>query len=269
MSRGFRKFIRGLDLFSNSTSEAIAWMKGEAPGPLERLQHSFEGKGHYGEFLTEYALKNGDLGNVAVFSNVLVPRSYGAVSTSEIDAIMLHEKGIFVIESKNYSGWIFGSAEQKDWTVTYSAKTKGRFYNPIMQNRSHVKALSEYMELEPWYFKSYIVFTDKCTFKSVPLSTSEYTICKKNQLLSNLRSDLDGRRQVFHPAKFAQIRGILAKLEVASTEEERLQHTRETMKVAYGVVCPVCGSQLVKRTGKYGEFLGCSRYPDCTFTRNI
>lgn len=33
-----------------------------------------------------------------------------------IDLLMIHEKGIFVFESKNYSGWIFGSADQLNWT---------------------------------------------------------------------------------------------------------------------------------------------------------
>ena len=33
--------------------------------------------------------------------------------------------------------------------------------------------------------------------------------------------------------------------------------------------CPDCGSKLVKRNGKYGEFYGCSNYPDCTYTQNI
>ena len=33
--------------------------------------------------------------------------------------------------------------------------------------------------------------------------------------------------------------------------------------------CPNCGSELVKRNGAYGEFWGCSNYPDCTYTKNI
>lgn len=247
----------------------LAKLKGEEPWFFQKLPHYVQGKGHYGEFLTEFALKNGDLGNVAVFSNVLVPRSYGAISSVEIDAIMLTDKKIFVIESKNYSGWIFGSAEQQNWTVVYNAKTRGKMFNPIIQNRSHVKALADYMGLDSWYFKSYIVFSDACTFKSVPVSTPEYVICKNSRLLDELRSDLAGRKQIFHPAKFAQIKSILTKLEERSTEEARSKHLQEAQKVVTGAVCPICGSPLVRRNGKYGPFLGCSRYPNCTFTRNI
>ena len=35
-------------------------------------------------------------------------------------------------------------------------------------------------------------------------------------------------------------------------------------------VCPACGSgRLGLKLGKYGAFLGCSRYPDCTYTRPL
>lgn len=271
---GYGVRIDASELFKSERHFSVAMgiferLKGEEPWFFQKLPHLVQGKGHFGEYLTEYALKNGDLGNVAVFSNVLVPRSYGAVSASEIDVIMLTNKKIYVIESKNYSGWIFGNAEQQDWTVIYSAKTRGKLFNPIIQNRSHVKALSDCIGLEPWYFKSYIVFSDKCTLKSVPPNTSEYAICKKNQLLDSLRKDLNGREQVFHAAKFAQIKHILSKLKSESTDEKRLQQREEARKVASGLICPVCGSPLVRRNGKYGAFLGCSRYPNCTFTRNI
>ena len=33
--------------------------------------------------------------------------------------------------------------------------------------------------------------------------------------------------------------------------------------------CPKCGNLLVRRNGKFGEFWGCSSYPDCRYTRNV
>jgi len=35
------------------------------------------------------------------------------------------------------------------------------------------------------------------------------------------------------------------------------------------VICPKCGSMMVERKGKYGLFLGCSRYPDCKETQRL
>lgn len=47
---------------------------------------------------------------------------------------MLHERGVFIFEPKNYSGWGFGSERQRMWTQSLNKITKTRFYNPIMQN---------------------------------------------------------------------------------------------------------------------------------------
>lgn len=33
--------------------------------------------------------------------------------------------------------------------------------------------------------------------------------------------------------------------------------------------CPQCGSKLVKRRGRFGEFWGCSAYPKCKYTQKI
>jgi DNA topoisomerase-1 len=36
-----------------------------------------------------------------------------------------------------------------------------------------------------------------------------------------------------------------------------------------GEICPECGSELVKRSGRYGEFISCSNFPKCKYSRNI
>ena len=34
-------------------------------------------------------------------------------------------------------------------------------------------------------------------------------------------------------------------------------------------VCPECESDLIKRSGRYGEFIGCSGFPKCRFTKSL
>ncbi len=34
-------------------------------------------------------------------------------------------------------------------------------------------------------------------------------------------------------------------------------------------MCPVCGCELIRRKGRYGEFYGCSGFPGCRYTRNV
>ena len=246
----------------------IAMIKGEEPGLVKQLAHLPKGKGHFGEYLTEYALEHGNIGAVAVFSNVIVPRDFGPTSTSEVDVVMLHEKGVFVIESKNYSGWIFGSPDQRDWTATLNPRAKERFYNPIKQNRSHVKALSRHLGLEPGAFQSFIVFSERCEFKEVPPDTDEYAICHRGRLLARMRKRLDRLDPVFGDAELERLKAALAELAGNSTREARSAHVEEVKRVASGEACPWCGSELVERNGRYGPFTGCSAYPKCRFTRD-
>ena len=246
----------------------IMWLKGEEPGIVGKLAHSGD-KGHYGEYLTAYALEHGKLGEAAVFSNVIVPRASGPTSTSAVDVVMLHEKGVFVFESKNYSGWIFGSADQRNWTATLKSGAKNQFYNPIRQNRAHVRALAAYLGLGEDAFRSYIVFSERCEFKKVPPDTADYIICRRHHLLGNVRRDLRRMEQLFDVAELGRLEAALSALAEASTGEARLARVEEAQRVAAGDVCPWCGSQLVERNGKYGPFLGCSGYPKCRYTRNL
>ena len=72
-----------------------------------------------------------------VFNDVIIQGKYGTV---QIDHILVSVYGIFVIETKTYSGWIFGNENSENWTqVLY--RERHYFRNPILQNYSHIKAL--------------------------------------------------------------------------------------------------------------------------------
>lgn len=146
---------------------------------------------------------------------------------------------------------------------------KERFYNPIKQNRAHVRALSDYLGLEDVAFSSYIVFSERCELKKVPPDTAEYVICRRHHLLSNLRKDLARFDPIFDEATFADLKAKLSALADGSTQAARAAHVQEAQKVASGAVCPWCGSPLVIRSGKYGPFMGCSSYPKCRYTHNV
>ena len=109
---------------------------------LDQYIFTPEWTGRRGEKLCEKELgklaKKGMEGEVV--RNVYVPKNKVG-EFSEIDACWVTRKGVFVIESKNFSGWVFGDDEQVNWTVTFPNGTKKRFYNPVKQNRTHVKWL--------------------------------------------------------------------------------------------------------------------------------
>ena len=72
-----------------------------------------------------------------IINNIMIYSKWG---TSQIDHIVISIFGIFVIETKNYKGWIFGSENQEYWTQTIYGN-KYKLYNPIRQNYSHIQAL--------------------------------------------------------------------------------------------------------------------------------
>lgn len=152
-------------------------------------------RGSYGEYLTEYILKSEKIpGYRKVLCNLYVPYNN---STTEIDIILIHENGIYVIESKNYSGWIFGSANQQKWTQMLSKNKKNQFYNPILQNKTHISVLAKHMKIKPSFMKSYIVFSERCELKKIPENTEYYTITKRDKLLELLVNDVKSSSYLF------------------------------------------------------------------------
>ncbi|KAB1851160.1 NERD domain-containing protein, partial [Acinetobacter tandoii] len=87
--------------------------------------------------------------------------------TTQIDHILLSPFGIFVIETKNYKGWIFGNQHQKTWTQKIYKKSF-KFQNPLHQNYKHQKVLEDILSdiVEPQFIYSLVVFMPDCEFKT-------------------------------------------------------------------------------------------------------
>ncbi len=253
-----------------------------------------EWQGRRGEKLTERELKwvkaFGRDGKA--LRNVYVPKGDG--ETSEIDAMVITQKGIFVIESKNYSGWIFGNEADRYWTVVLEGGHKNRFYNRIMQNRGHVKWLANYLADDTPLF-SIVAFSVRCELKKVMVSNKEVRVIKRDRLHATVRDTWDTAEDVLNEAAASALHDRLMSLtdvdEAARTAyvtdiEQRYkkkkpahpQQSAQSKSVAaveaLPHVCPKCGGTLVLRIAKRGsnagnQFYGCSNYPKCRFTKNI
>ncbi|MDP2966795.1 MAG: nuclease-related domain-containing protein [bacterium] len=102
-------------------------------------------KGRIGESYIVNELSRLDSARYRVLNDVMLP-SLGRTSTTQIDHLVISNYGIFCIETKNYSGWIFGNADGDYWTqVIYRYKEK--FYSPIRQNYAHIKAIEAILGL--------------------------------------------------------------------------------------------------------------------------
>lgn len=120
-------------------------------------------KGFVGEMLVKLAAKLFlDEQRYRRFDNVTLPTQDGS---TQIDHIIVSEFGIFVIETKNLRGWIFGSEKEPYWTQQlYGRKIK--FQNPLRQNYKHLKTLAAVLAIEQGCLHSLIVFTGGSSFKT-------------------------------------------------------------------------------------------------------
>jgi hypothetical protein len=211
--------------------------------------------------------------------NVYVPRSDG--STSEIDLIYVTQKGLFVIESKNYIGYIFGNERNQNWVSTvYAGKTwygrkkidKNHFYNPIWQNKSHITALRNYCGNIKTF--SIIAFGNNCELKDVTWTSPDVSVCQYYKLNRTIKQIWNCSPNIYSEAEVQNIYNSLSALN--SSKEVQANHIMQLhQEHSYSKpsICPRCGGALVLRTAKRGpnigsSFYGCSNYPRCTFTRN-
>ena len=196
------------------------------------------------------------------FHDIIIPSRNG---TTQIDHLLVSKYGLFIVETKNKKGWIFGSEEQPKWTQSLYTK-KYSFQNPLRQTFRQKKVLSEFLDLDELAIHTVIYFVGDCKFK---------TKMPANVIKSGLGSHIKKQyRKKLLSAK--EIDCILNKLEnhISESTLTTKDHIKSLRKRhSSSTVCPKCGSNLVERTAKKGpkagsKFLGCENYPRCRFTKN-
>ena len=95
--------------------------------------------------------------------NVTLPTVGGG--STQIDHLIFSPHGVFVLETKNYQGWIFGTEKQREWTQQIFKK-RSKFQNPLRQNYKHTKTLQDLLGLESEHVHSVIAFVGDCEFKT-------------------------------------------------------------------------------------------------------
>src|SRR6056297_3665976 len=169
-------------------------------------------KGNYGEFLIYNSLEK--IENSKLLTNVYIPKEDG--TTTEIDLIMISQTGIYGFESKNYSGWIYGKEKNKYWTQTLENRQKNKFFNPIWQNKGHIKALESILQTgDERIYKSYIIFSERCTLKKISVESDGVEVIKRNNLMRYIKGDLKNKNKLLDKAKIDEIYKRLSKYSLA------------------------------------------------------
>lgn len=177
--------------------------------------------------------------------------------SSQIDHIVINPRGIFVIETKNYSGEIYGSESQREWTqVLQYGKVKNKFYNPVKQNATHVYHVKKIVGKLPIH--SLVVFVQNNT----------YHIEADNVIpLSALRAALQSGERVLTAEQMRTAYHLLLSSRSDISTKKHVQNIKKQQRNLKRGICPRCGGTLVLRNGQYGEFWGCSNYPKCKFIK--
>jgi len=114
--------------------------------------------------------------------------------STQIDHLFVSPYGLFVVETKNYKGWIFGSAHSAQWTQT-TGRYKHRFQNPLRQNYRHTMALSQLLSIGHEHIHSLIVFTGDAQFKT-PLPNNVCTLSHFDRYILSFRDVIWSAQEV-------------------------------------------------------------------------
>ena len=221
-------------------------------------------KGVFGEFIVNcfskiFLNKN----EYHLIKNVTLPTDNG---TTQIDHVIVSKYGIFVVETKNMKGWIFGNSNQKMWTQKIF-KHSSKFQNPLHQNYKHVKTIETLLGLKPNQIHSVVVFIGDSTFKTkMPDNVT--------QSIGYIKFIKSKKETVFTDY---ELKIIIKEIEQGrlspsfKTHREHVKHVKSIIadkQSASTPICPKCGSSMILREAKKGEnagtkFWGCSNFPKC------
>ncbi len=192
--------------------------------------------------------------------------------TTQVDHIIISQYGVFVIETKNMHGKIYGTGKSEYWSQylpdqgykRYGYTQKHTVRNPLWQNAGHIKSLRRLVFGNDVPIYGIVVFPTEADLNvnaeqpvlnmwdAVPYIKSIRDVALSEEEMDQYRDRL---------LRVASREASDRELHLTNIAENKL---RREERVAAGL-CPLCGSKLVLRKGRYGEFWGCSGYPDCTY----
>jgi len=218
--------------------------------------------GERGEIEVARALENNCKNSYFIHDIIVVDDR--TKKSAQIDHVVIRSNGVFIIETKNYAGRIYGRDEQREWTqVLAYGKTKNRFYNPIKQNNNKIFYLQKILKMKN-------IFVPVVVFPRAELYAESNSLICDN--LGKLAMILDSDQNInLTDEQMTKI--YLQLLEIKDnpqiTKEEHIENIHKIQDDLANNICPRCGKSLVLRNGKNGQFYGCLGYPDCRFTKRL
>lgn len=235
-------------------------------------------KGKFGEFKVNRILqKCMDGEQYRLIKNCLLPTEDG---TTDVDHILVSVFGVFVIETKNMRGKIFGRPGEKMWTQKFPWRKGYRFQNPRRQNYKHVQTVCALCNLEENQVHSVVVFVGSARFNS---EMPDDVVEGSENLIGHIKSRTE---EVLSPS---EVGDVVDKINAGRLSRSMKTHRAHVRHVKEDIVrkkrtkagnfdkkpgadsnpsCPVCGDGMVERKVRKGEdkgkpFWGCPKFPQC------
>ena len=202
------------------------------------------------------------------YHNVTLPTPRG---TTQIDHVFVSAFGVFVVETKNMAGWIYGSEQDREWTQVFPGGQKFKFQNPLRQNYGHVQALEDALAgtgTPRGVVRSVVIFVGKAKLKrelpenvTVGFGGARYIRSFRNRTLSE--------------AQVALICELVESRRIKPSWKTDRQHIRDLERESSSATrqCPRCGQEMVLRTARRGQsagkqLWGCKGFPACRMVQD-
>lgn len=227
--------------------------------PLFIRRIKIPSKGERGEQYIAKLLTDCMRGGDKLINNVIVVNPENGMS-SQIDHILFSTRGIFVVETKNHSGDIYGNDVTRQWKQVLG-RTVNFLPSPVRQNETHIYVLKKILKTRAW-LENIVVFAQGNTH----CIESEF-VYTPQQLYAYLNEKTE--RPVSEKERDRLYNIVLrCKENPAVTEKQHNRNIHDMQERIANNLCPRCNGRLVLRNGVHGAFFGCSNYPKCTFTKD-
>lgn len=155
-----------------------------------------------------------------VLNDLVLNDSHGL---HQIDHVVVSPYGIYVVETKNYTGSVIGDAKYANWLL-YVGGQKRKFHSPLRQNYGHIKCLQELLGLDESMFVSIVCFANRTKVKVTVHSDCEFVVHT-----DDLRSTV-----LNHPqSRGLDAEGIAQKLQMLNVTDKKIrkQHVKQLQAV--------------------------------------
>lgn len=237
---------------------------------LKELPSRNELAGSFGEHLTAFYSKT--LPGALVLHDVLIDGADGY--TSQIDLVLVGNRGVYVVEVKNFSdAKIYGDTRKSKWSY-YKHGKKYEIYSPLAQNRKHVEYLKRFLsDFGDIPFFSIITMVCEDFKVSGELDGSTVLCSSLPAMRRGMRIMTEDKPKVIDDSQKQAIFDYIQSKQLAGKEarkahkEQVISYKENLEELEKQNLCPYCKTELVLRKGRNGEFYGCQNYPKCRFTR--